>query len=166
MLRSNGRSVPFSVACVRQRCHNSSTGASRKTVGTAGCFQQSRIFLLHEGAPAQGNDSCAPAAQFLDHMLQGRVLGSPELGFPRIPENLRHGAPFAGLNAVVEIFKDPIQPLPEGASYARFPGSHKADQENRVAGKPGELRGRPSAPHTYASLGVRGFARTLLQVSF
>ena len=33
MLRSNGRSLPASFACVEQRCHKSSTGASRKTVG-------------------------------------------------------------------------------------------------------------------------------------
>jgi hypothetical protein len=94
------------------------------------------------------------------------VLGSPELGFPRIPENRRHGAPFAGLNAVVEIFKDPIQLLPEGAAHTRFPGSHKSDQEDRVAARTGGHRGRPFGPHTYASLGLRGFARALLQVSF
>jgi hypothetical protein len=60
-------------------------------------------------------------------VLQGSVLGAPKLGFSGIAEKLCHGAPGACLNAIVEIFKEPIQPLPEGTAYAAFPGSHEAD---------------------------------------
>ena len=124
------------------------------------------ILSLRERSATQSNDPGDSAAQLSEHLFEDGLFGPPEFGFSRVPENLRHGSAFAGRDAVIEIFKDPIQPLPEGASHARFPHPHKADQENRVTRKPGKLRGRPFTPHTYASLGVRGFARTLLQVSF
>ena len=137
----------------------------QKNRGHAGRLQQGRIFFLHESAAAQRDDSGAAAAQFLEHMLQGRMLGSPELGFSRIPENLRYRAPFARLDAVVEIFKDPIQPLPEGAAHTAFPGSHEADQENRVARNTGALRRTARLGRTRMRRSARGFARTLLQES-
>jgi hypothetical protein len=62
------------------------------------------------------------------------VFGSPEFGFSRIAEDLCYRASFAGLDAVVEIFKDPIQPLPEGAAHTALARSHEADQENAMAG--------------------------------
>ncbi len=109
----------------------------------AGAFSKRRVLVLHEGSAAQGDDSGASAAQFLEHLLQRGMLGPPELGFSRVPENLRHGAPFARLDAVVEIFKEPIQPLPQGAAHTAFPSSHEADQENGVPRKTNEATGTP-----------------------
>ena len=71
-----------------------------------------------------------------------------------------------GLDFGVGIEETPTQVMGKVAAHSALTGSHEADQENGVAGKTGELRRRLFRPHTYASLGFRGFARTLLQVSF
>jgi hypothetical protein len=59
--------------------------------------------------------------------MQSGVFGATELGFSGISENLGDAAPFAGRDAVVKIFKDPIQPSPEGTTDAGFAGTHEAD---------------------------------------
>src|ERR1700746_3145536 len=69
------------------------------------------------------------------------------------------------LDAIVQVFKDPIQPLPEGAAYAGLARSHKADEED---GSRPAIPCRPQRTfrlRTRASLGARRFARTLLQTA-
>jgi hypothetical protein len=91
------------------------------------------------------------------------MLGSPERGLSGIPEDIGHRAAFAGRDTVIEIFKDPIHLLPQGATYAAFAGSHKADEANTVTLRTGKFRDRPFGPHTDAS--PRVLARTFFQKS-
>ena len=119
------------------------------------------ILPLRERSPTQSNDPGDSAVQLSEHLFEDSPFRPPELGFSGVAENLRHRSAFAGRDAVIEIFKDPIQPLPEGAAYAAFPGSHEADQENRIARRTGVPRRWLFAPLT--SPRVHGFARTLLQ---
>jgi hypothetical protein len=100
-------------------------------------------------------------------VLQGCVFGSTELGLSRITENFRYFMPFPRLDAVVEIFKEPIQPLPESAAHTAFPGSHETDQKNSVDWKTAGHGGRRLGPHTGAGRRIHRFARTLFQkISF
>ena len=108
-------------------------------------------------------DFTGSAAQFAECMFQGCMFDAPELGFSRIAKDFRYGTPFTSLDTVVQIFKDPIQSLPEGAAHGAFPGSHESDQENRVARNPFRNRGQLISRHTSALPSGNGLARTLLQ---
>jgi hypothetical protein len=96
-------------------------------------------------------------------MFEGRVLGSAKLGFSRIPENFPHRTPFPRRDAVVEIFKDPIQPLSEDAAHSGFPGSHEAKQKNSVARKTSERGGRRLKSPLRAWPCIHRFSRSLCQ---
>jgi hypothetical protein len=85
---------------------------------------------LHECAAAQGDDPGASAAQFGEQMLQCIMLRAPEGSLAGIAEDFGDAAAFASGDAVVQIFKDPIQPVPEGAAYAGLTRSHKANEED------------------------------------
>jgi hypothetical protein len=105
----------------------------QKNRGHSAGQQRGRILSLHKGATAQGDNPRHAAAQFLQHLFQRRMLGSPEHWLPGVPENLSHRSPFALLDAVVKIFEHPIQVLCQGPANAGFSRTHESDQENRVA---------------------------------
>jgi hypothetical protein len=153
--------------CIGLRCLSAATlpeffdRCVEKNRGNARCLQQSGILSLHKGASAQGYDFGRPALQFIEHVSQSGMLGSPKRGFSGVAENFRHRAALARHDAVIEIFKDPIQPLPKGAAYAALSGSHEADQKNCGSRKVGGRSLRLLAPLT--SLRLHVFARTLLQ---
>src|ERR1035438_4485326 len=96
-------------------------------------------------------------------MLQGRVLGSAKSGCSRIPENFRYRTPFPRRDAVVEIFKDPIQPPSEDAAHTGFPGSHEANQKNSVDRKTSGRGGRWLKPPLWAWTSIHRFSRRLRQ---
>ena len=75
----------------------------------------------------------AAVLQFLQRVPQGCMLGAAELGLAGVAENLRYGAAFASCDTVVQVFKAPIQLLAQNPAHTTFPGSHKADQNNRVS---------------------------------
>jgi hypothetical protein len=83
--------------------------------------------MLDEGATAQSHDPGAAAAQFFEHTIEGCMFDPPELPFSGNPEDVGNGASLALFDAVVQILKDPIQPLPEGTAHAAFAGAHEAD---------------------------------------
>src|ERR1700680_4187183 len=89
------------------------------------------------------------------------MFRATKLGFSRIAENLGDRPPFAGFDAVVEIFKDPIQPLSEDTAHAAFPGSHESDEKNSIARR--TAGGRPFGPRTLARLRIHRLARSLRQ---
>src|SRR5215471_4757307 len=60
MLRSNGRSVPASLAWVQQRCQSSSTGASRKTVGTPDALSRAEFCSWTNAPPPKATIFTAP----------------------------------------------------------------------------------------------------------
>jgi hypothetical protein len=97
------------------------------------------------------------------HVFEGRVLGSAKLGFSRIPENFPYRTPFPRRDAVVEIFKDPIQPLSEDAAHTGFPGSHEANQKNSVDRKTSDRGGRWLKPPARAWPSIHRFSRSLRQ---
>jgi len=77
-----------------------------------------------------------PPTQFAKQVLQGcRAQRGRNSDSPESRKNLRYGAPLARCDAVVEIFKDPIQPLSEDTAHTGFPGSHETDQKNSVVRK-------------------------------
>jgi hypothetical protein len=119
------------------------------------------LFLCERSA-AQRHDSGGSAAQFPKDMLQGCVFDSTEFGFSRIAKNLRYAAPFPRFDAVVEVFKDPIQPLSEDAAHTALSGSHETNQKDGMAKRDG---GRWFGPHTDARRRIHRFARSLRQKS-
>jgi hypothetical protein len=90
------------------------------------------------------------------------VFRLPEVRFAGVSKDLRDFASFVLFDAVVEVFKEPIQPLPQGAAYAAFPGAHEADQKEN--GGP-RLCDRSLGPRTSTFPGIAFGARTLLQKS-
>jgi hypothetical protein len=90
------------------------------------------------------------------------VLGTAELDLTRKAKNLSDAAALPPLDTVVQIFKDPIQPLREGAANAAFARSHKTHQKDGIHPRASRLfRGR--SPHTNARFRARRFARTFLR---
>jgi hypothetical protein len=63
-------------------------------------------------------------------MFERVTLGASKFALARIAKDFRDGAAFASRDAIIQIFKDPIQPLPEGTAYGSFTRSHKADEED------------------------------------
>jgi hypothetical protein len=70
------------------------------------------ILLLRESSAAKRNDPRHSPAQLFEQLLQGSVFRAAEFGFARIAENLGYGTPLARCDAVIEIFKGPIQAPP------------------------------------------------------
>src|ERR1700728_1838776 len=96
-------------------------------------------------------------------MFEGRVLGSAKLGFSRIPENFRYRTPFPRRDAVVQIFKDPIQPPSEDAAHTGFPGPHEANQKNSLDRKTSDRGGRWLKPHPRGWACIHRFSRGVRQ---
>jgi hypothetical protein len=92
--------------------------------------------------------------------LKYLMFNPPVCRFSRVTENLRDRTPFAPLNAVVEIFKEPVQPLPESAAHAAFPGAHEANEKNYV--RRWCPRNRSFAPGSNMLTRAHCLARTLL----
>src|SRR5437879_5982780 len=93
-------------------------------------FQSRRVSRLHEGTPAQCDDSGGAAARFSQNPSQCRSLCSPEFAFSRRTKNLRYGTSLILLNPVIQIFKDPVQVPAQGFSDTALAGAHKADQKH------------------------------------
>ena len=60
------------------------------------------------------------------------MLGSAELILAGIAKNVGHLPAFAAFNAVVQVFKRPIQALAQRLPDAGLARTHEADQKNGV----------------------------------
>src|SRR5262249_42321290 len=78
--------------------------------------------------------------------------------FAQVAKNLGDGTPLASLDAVVQIFKDPVQPLPKGPAYTAFARAHESHQENRTG-----FHWRRFRPQTRTSFSANLPAGTRLQ---
>src|SRR5579863_1373788 len=100
-------------------------------------------------------------------MLERLVLGAPKRALARIAEDCGNGAALALGDPIIQIFKDPIQPLSEDAAYAGLARSHKANEEDGcrplILSRPRRTF-RPNTTGSRCGLQPR-FARTLFQTA-
>jgi len=94
---------------------------------------------LHERAATQSHDPGSTALQFVQNLAQGAVFSLTERRFSGIPEDFLDFAAFPPLDAVVKVFKEPVQPLPKGPAYGTFSGAHESDQKNDLVQRGGRL---------------------------
>jgi len=90
------------------------------------------VLVLSKGSASERNDhGCSPAHLFQE-TLKSSVLSQSEFGFAGISEDVLYGAPFAALDAIIEVLKKPIQLLSECAAYTRLARSHEANKKHSI----------------------------------
>jgi len=107
------------------------------------------------------------SAAFALYALLRGPLGPAKLLLSADVENLGHGLALPSLDAVIQILKDPAQPLPQGTAYAALSGAHKSHQ--KYGRKTGSRCLRLVAGHTRAWRHFCRLSRTLfrtIQFSF
>src|SRR5438270_6964427 len=122
-------------------------------------FQQFGVGRLDKGATAQC-DYARLVMNSLEHVLQRAAFGASECRLTGLAEYLGYRTAFAALDTIVKIFKNPIQPAPQGRAYTALARTHKAHQEHGF-GRRSTRRLRRTGPHTRAC--AHRLGRTLIQ---
>src|SRR5580700_511680 len=133
--------------------------------------EQRRVLLFRKSPAPERHHPRKARAQLFQHFAQRSPLGLTERFLSRITENISNAAAFPPLDALVQIFEDPIQVLPQSLAHGALARTHEPNQKNRRGRRPAFRRrtrlGRTRPPRAGRSLLVRKrLARPLRALRF